>query len=302
MLLARKFGVAPEDIKTGRANEMIRRRTLEWIAESRVDRVVLLAFDRVWRRDGTADDERTLLHVANDCVSEAARHNEKVLFGASVHPYRKDALDALDRAFANGAVLVKWLPSAQGIAPDDPACFPFYDKLCELRLPLLCHLGKEHTLSNFDDSLNRPVRLEPALQRGVTVVGAHLGARLVFHERCWMREWADLARKYENLYGDISAFCSPIRSMILSRVLKDPLLARRILFGSDFPADVLPAVHMLRIGPVAAAKLHFELNPFDRAFRTIRASGLPGDAFRRASAILRLPRDPDRDAALHTKP
>ena len=37
-------------------------------------------------------------------------HPRGMLFGASVHPYRHDALDELERCVAGGAVLMKWLP------------------------------------------------------------------------------------------------------------------------------------------------------------------------------------------------
>ena len=38
-------------------------------------------------------------------------------WAASVHPYRTDAVEALDAAVAGGALAVKWLPNAMGIDP-----------------------------------------------------------------------------------------------------------------------------------------------------------------------------------------
>ena len=61
----------------------------------------------------------------------------KMLFGASVHPYRKDAVAELERCVAAGAVLLKWLPITQGFNPADPRCFPFYEALAHHKLPLL---------------------------------------------------------------------------------------------------------------------------------------------------------------------
>ena len=45
---------------------------------------------------------------------------------ASIHPYRTDALEALEQAKRDGARAVKWLPSAMGIDPASPRCDRFY--------------------------------------------------------------------------------------------------------------------------------------------------------------------------------
>ncbi len=57
----------------------------------------------------------TNLYVKNSTVAGLAAGNSRILFGASVHPYRMDWEDELDYCLANKAVLCKWLPSAQCI-------------------------------------------------------------------------------------------------------------------------------------------------------------------------------------------
>ena len=93
-----------------------------WMQQSRLERFVLLALDRAYRDDGTPDLVNTRLAVDNDAVADWAQSQPKALFGASIHPWRPDALAELDRLARRGACLVKWLPSAQNIAPDDPRC------------------------------------------------------------------------------------------------------------------------------------------------------------------------------------
>src|SRR5690349_12611762 len=56
-----------------------------------VDAAVVLAFDAVYGDDGRIDEARTHLHVENDYVIELVKREPKMLFGASVHPYRRDA-------------------------------------------------------------------------------------------------------------------------------------------------------------------------------------------------------------------
>src|SRR5262249_10766831 len=75
-----------------------------------LDRVVLLAFDAVYDREGNRDDARTHLYVKNDYVAGLCARHPELLFGASVHPYRKDAVAELERCVGLGAVLLKWLP------------------------------------------------------------------------------------------------------------------------------------------------------------------------------------------------
>src|SRR3954465_13204885 len=88
-----------------------------------------LAFDAVHDAEGRMDEANTHLYVTNDYVIELARRNRKMLFGASVHPYRRDAVAEIERCVKAGAVLLKWLPNTQGFNPSDEKCVPFYEAL-----------------------------------------------------------------------------------------------------------------------------------------------------------------------------
>ncbi|MCX7010848.1 MAG: amidohydrolase family protein [Kiritimatiellaeota bacterium] len=262
-----------------------------WMHQSRLDRFVLLALDRAHRDDGAPDPVHTRLAVDNDAVADWAQTQPKALFGASVHPWRTDALAELERLARRGACLVKWLPSAQNIAPDDPRCLPFFERMAELRLPLLTHTGVEHTLSAFDDDLNAPRRLRPALERGVTVIAAHCGARMLLHERSYFEGWRRLALDFPNCYGDISGFGLPVHGRMRSALLRDPELATKILFGSDFPMHVFPLWFAGVLGWRQALRLRALANPFDQAAQLMQALGLPDALFTRAQNLLRLPGD-----------
>ena len=260
-----------------------------WMRESELDRFVLLALDRAHTAAGEPDLEHTRLAVDNDFVADWAERQPKALFGASIHPFRKDALDEIDRLATRGACLVKWIPSAQNIPVASPRCFPFYDKLARLRIPLLSHTGIEHTLPAFDQALNDPRRLTSALERGVTVIAAHCGARMYLHERDSFGAWAETALRHRNLYGDLSGFCLPLHAAPRRRILAHPDLASRILFGSDFPAHALPLWYAATLGIGKARQLRRIHNPFEKACRTLRALGIPEEAFTRANSLLRLP-------------
>jgi predicted TIM-barrel fold metal-dependent hydrolase len=290
-LFLRRLDLAPADPDRPDLDARLLDRTLRWLDDSDLDHTVLLALDAPHHTDGTRDDARTLLVTDNDYIARlAAAHPRKILFGASLHPARPDALDELHRLAALGACLIKWLPSAQNIAPDDPRYSNFYDALVRHRLPLLSHAGPEHTLKNFPDTLNHPRRLIPALERGVTVIAAHCGARLFLHQsRAPFLAWCALARRYPNLYGDVSAFGLPTRAMPLRHLLRDPALARKLLYGSDYPAATWPRALIPWLGLRRALALHRLKNPFTRSAATLRALGLPPEAFTRAASLLRFP-------------
>src|SRR5262245_21691963 len=92
------------------AERALEAKLVETVRQTReLDAVVLLAFDAVYDRDGNRS-KRTQFHVTNDYVASLCERYPQLLFGASVHPYRKDAVAELERCVARGAVLLKWLP------------------------------------------------------------------------------------------------------------------------------------------------------------------------------------------------
>jgi predicted TIM-barrel fold metal-dependent hydrolase len=264
------------------------RGALKAIKESELDRVVLLALDAPHGEDGTAEADRNALVCTNDCVAALAGSSVKTLFGASVHPYRLDALEELQRCIDKGACLVKWIPSAQNIDPRNERCTPFYDMLAAHRLPLLCHTGCEHTLAGRGNELNDPARLLPALKRGVTVIAAHCGARMLLQERSCFDAWCRLALEHEGCFGDISAFVIPTRMHLLARLIRDERLVSKLLYGSDFPGLPDPASCLFRIGFRRTLALQREQNPFNRSLRALQELGVPDSVFTRAGSLLRM--------------
>ena len=225
----------------------------------------------------------------NDFVADLAATSGKTLFGASVHPYRGDALEEMDRLIEKGACLVKWLPSAQNIQPDHPRCFPFYDLLAKHHVPLLSHTGAEHTLKAFPDSLSDPRRLVPALERGVTVIAAHCGTSLFLHEKSHFRAWQEMALQHENFYGDISAFGVITRIWRLGTFLRSPALAAKCVFGSDFPVPPWPLSCLGKISLRETLAIRRTRNYFDQSVALMKAAGVTDEIFARAGELLRVP-------------
>lgn len=280
-----RLGIKGYDAETERQLEA---KLIETINQSTwLDAAVVLAFDAVHDDDGRLDEANTHFYVTNDYVIELAARYPKVLFGASVHPYRKDAVAEIERCVKAGAALMKWLPITQNFDPADERCIPFYDALAHHRLPLLSHTGGEKSLPNLDTRVADPKLLELALRRGVTVIAAHCGTRSVPSETDFVPEFMAMAQRHEHFYGDTSALCLPTRSYAFDRVLHDPAVRAKLVHGSDWPIIALPP--MMDLGLRESFKIFLEPNWMRRDILVKQKLGFEDAYWRRGAQILRLP-------------
>ena len=272
-----RLGIAGRDADTERSVE---RKLVDALdATPELDAAVVLAFDAVHRDDGTLDADRTHLYVKNDYVIDLCRRHPKMRFGASVHPFRTDAVAEVERCVAAGAVLLKWLPIVQGFSPADVRCIPFYEALAHHRLPLLSHTGGERSLIRINDDFADPRLLEPALKLGVTVIAAHCGTQSVFTETDYYSEFRRMCEEFDNLYGDTAALCLPARWHALTRLMQDTVLRTRVIHGSDWPIPPLP--------PPRAIKAFAERNWLRRDVLIKQTLGFDEAYFSRAAQVLR---------------
>lgn len=221
-------------------------------------KVLVVGFD--WFVDEKGEERRDLsaFYTPDAYVKGLAeRYPDVFRWACSVHPYRKDALDRLDQAAAEGALAMKWLPNAQGIDLTHPACVPLYKRLAELRLPLLLHTGLESAAEATNlEELGNPLLLRAPLDHGVIVIAAHCaglgdnpdidapaGERRRMENYDLLRRLLDDKQYESTLWADISAMTQwnrvgrPLREVILDKALHP-----RLLHGSDFP---LPAIRWL---------------------------------------------------------
>jgi predicted TIM-barrel fold metal-dependent hydrolase len=271
-----------------RIERQVAERLVQTINETpEIDAAVVLALDGVYGQDGKLDQANTHLYITNEYVAELVRRHPRMLFGASVHPYRKDALAELERCAAAGAVLLKWLPLVQNFNPADDRCLPFYDALVYHRLPLLCHTGGELALPNLNKAAADPALLLPALRRGVTVIAAHCGTQARPFETDYLPTFLRLAREHERFFGDTSALNLPTRSYAFRSLLEDETVRGKLVHGSDWPIIAIPPV---RVGLGRALKLMTtEGNWMRRDVLAKRALGFEEAYWHRAATLLRMP-------------
>jgi predicted TIM-barrel fold metal-dependent hydrolase len=278
-----KFGLRGSSLETELALERELVRTIDETTD--LDTAVVLAFDAPHTHDGTLDHASTHFYITNDYVIELVAKHRKMLFGASVHPYRKDAISEIERCVKAGAVLMKWLPITQNFNPADEKCIPIYEALAHYKLPLLSHTGGEQSLPTLDKSVADPALLEPALKRGVTVIMAHCGTRSSPFERTYQDTFARLARDYENCFGDTSALNLPTRWPAYD-LLRDPIVRNKLIHGSDWP--IIPIPPVFRLGFAESMELMHDRNWMRRDIAIKRELGFDDDYWHRAGKVLRL--------------
>ncbi len=284
----RSFGVSENELLQD-GDGLVGDRIADSLAQSKyVSRAVLLALDGIVDKDGNLDTNETEVFVPNEFVAGVVARHTNLLFGASINPYRPDALQRLEWAKAHGAVLVKWIPPIMKIDPSDPRIIPFYKKMAELKLPLLSHTGKEKSFSRASEEYGDPDKLRLPLSLGVTVVAAHIASAETYHGERGPDRLARLMTEYPNLYTDISALTQINRMNRLKEALTKPEFSGRLLYGTDFPlinTALVSPWYSLRLSLRQKLEISKTKNPWDRDVLMKHDLGVTTDTFARPAQM-----------------
>lgn len=287
----RSFGVTRREV-AAKGDAVVLDKISAQIAQSRhVGSAIILALDGVVNAEGEMDRSRTEIYVPNEFVAHETARHVNLLFGASVNPYRRDALARLEWAKANGAKLVKWVPSVMQIDPADERIVPFYRKLAELRLPLLTHTGAERALTHANNALSDPERLRLPLRLGVTVIAAHIASTGRNGGERDTDRLRRLMREFPNLYADISSLTQINKLGYLREAVERPEFKGRLLYGTDFPLNntILVSSYYFasRLTWKQMRTIEALKNPWDRDVALKQALGVSRDVFERSAQFFR---------------
>ncbi len=267
---------------------------------TRVNSCVLLAMDQVYDENGNHKPGDTQLYVPNSYIVGLSRQHERILFGASIHPYRKDWERELEYCIENRACLLKWIPSSQQIDPEHPRCMQLYEKLVEHQLPLLLHCGPEHAIPTSDknyERYNNPRYIREALEHGVTVIIAHCALPYIeILDKKYMADYREFYRLFEdaekhtwNLYADLSALTTPFRKRFIPEIIKK-IPPNRLLFASDYPIPPSELSYMEARNPFRWMRLFLKAirikNPLDKNLYLLRKRGFDERVFTNANRII----------------
>ncbi|AIQ67243.1 amidohydrolase family protein [Paenibacillus graminis] len=206
----------------------------EIIAEmnfGKIDRSILLPLDLTTQSGGCI--------VTNEEIKKIIdRHPDSFIGFASVDPYRKDALEVLENAFANLKLSgLKLNPSKQKFYPDDKLLWPIYEKCREYDKPIMFHAGLSWEPNALAKYAN-PIHYEQA-----AVEFPELRICLAHFAWPWVREMMMLMIKYPNVYTDTSMLYMDSFNDFMERIFMkemDPLtlernFAKQVMFGSNTP-------------------------------------------------------------------
>ena len=225
-------------------------------------RAVLLAWD--------AETATGRPRVPNETVAAACEEYPDAFTGiGSVDPHKESAVDEVANIAALGLRGVKFHPSLQAFAPDDPTYWPVFAACQQHGLLALFHTGtsgigaRQPGGQGIRIDYAHPLKLDAvaAAHPRLTVVAAHFGWP-------WQMDLIAIALHKTNVYIDISGW-SPRR--IPPEVVHElkGRLSGQFVWGSDFPF-ITPErclAELDELGLASSTLLH------DNAARIL---GLPG--------------------------
>ncbi|RJQ16236.1 MAG: metal-dependent hydrolase [Nitrospiraceae bacterium] len=288
----RSFGVTEKEVME-HGDEIIIRKLSEQLSRSEYVRAaVVLAMDGAVDSQGKLDPENTEFYVPGEYVAREVQKYNNLYYGASINPYRPDAINRLDAAAEQGAVLVKWLPAIQHIDPADKRLIPFYLRMKELGMPLLTHTGDEHSFTKARNELSDPKRLELPLSLGVTVIAAHMATTGKNGGEENIDRLLSMFSAYPNLYADLSSLTQINKMRYLRKVLRHTEVHGRLLYGTDMPLPqtgiASPVFHTFKLSPRELISILQTDNPWDKDVALKRSIGFPEEIFENAASVLRI--------------
>lgn len=215
----------------------------------------LFAWDKCYDLNGEVNYSHTKVYISNEYVYRVCmRMPGKLIPVVSIHPYRADALQEVDKWAKLGVKMIKWMPATMGMDPSHPRCAPFYQRIKELDMVLLSHAGKEENLpvAHFQE-FNNPLLFRLPLEIGVKLILAHCAGKgkgkdlddkgkPVDNYKLFYR-LMDEPRYEGYLFGDVSAMAQVNRcGEPLKVTFEKKEHHHRLLYGSDYP---LPAINSL---------------------------------------------------------
>lgn len=243
-----------------------------------VEKACLFGADaRLNKRGQEIDRDRTVCAMTEDVLQVAEKYPEQFIPFFSVNPRRPGALDLIDEYVEKGCRGAKFLQNYWGVDCNNEQFAPYYEKLRQLDIPLIIHIGSEYSIDSrprFEgiDMLDLP------LASGVTVIAAHMGLGRIRHK---FRFWRNLSknphhfdddyfflleklRLHVNLYADVSAILTPFRARALRHLSKQAKIHHKLLFGTDYPVPFPIRYNTYDLPTETRKQINSIENPFDR--------------------------------------
>ena len=201
---------------------------VEMMDKAGVDKGVIFPVD--W--EPVTGAPKVPIREQNKAHADAAKkHKGRFIPICALDPRRGNALDLAKEAIEDWGMKGFYFMPPAGFRPDDPICFPIYEKCIDWGVPMIIHSGKE--IAHWD--YNHPVIIANTALRypELTVVIGHAGTRI------YRREALEAAT-IPNVHLDFSEYqgfwrVHPDRFYQWLRDVVDDVGADKVMFGSGFP-------------------------------------------------------------------
>lgn len=238
---------------------------------------LLFAFDWFHDENGKPNRNSTIFHIPNTYAKKlASEHSQYFEWVASIHPYRADAVDALEQVKTEGARAIKWLPPGMGIDPASPKCDAFYRKAADLNMPIIAHTGRENAVQGGNQNYGNPLRLRRALDQGIRVIIAHCASDGTDEDLDYgnkrinsldlFARLMDTPDYHSLVFGEISALTLINHAWAIKPILERTDWHSRLINGSDYPLPaIMPLINTRQLNQMGLLKS--EYLPFLQALK-----------------------------------
>ena len=282
-LFAKQLGTSATALKANPYGAYVEA-LLSGVRNSRyIERICLFPVDS--RRDDKGNEihrDNTVCAFTEDVLAVHAEAPDLIIPFLSINPLRPDALDRIDEYRERGCIGAKFLQNYWGIDLHQQRFIPYYEKLRELKIPLVIHIGSEYSIDSTS-AYEKVEMLQLPLEIGVTVIAAHMGLGRFHHG---IKPWRNLSKdpahfdadyftllemlkQHENLYADISGILAPLRARALRHLSEQQDVHHKLLFGTDYPVPFSVRRNSFDLPKPTRREIARIDNPFDRYTQVI---------------------------------
>jgi predicted TIM-barrel fold metal-dependent hydrolase len=202
---------------------------VELMDKAGVDKAVIFPVD--W--EAITGPPKVPYRDQNKAHADAAKkHKGRFIPICALDPRRGNAMDLAKEAIEDWGMKGFYFMPATGFKPDDPVCFPIYEKCLEWKVPMIIHCGKEIAHWDYNHPTQRIANVA-LMYPELKVVLGHAGTRIYRNE-------AIEACIIPNLYMDFSEYQGfwRLQPDYFYQWLRDAIDAcgpEKVMFGSGFP-------------------------------------------------------------------
>ena len=201
--------------------------------EAGVDKAVVIVVDFGWCKD-IGYSSLTWEEVHQPVVDAVRKYPDRLIMEIGIDPRRPNAVELVERGMKEwGAKGLKLHPCV-GVYPNDPICYPVWEKAQELGIVIHIHTGTEPW----------PFRIKYCQPIFVDDVAVDFPDATIVMAHCGMWDWQQtmtVVGQKPNVLVDLAvwqqwAHTNPVEFFRCLRTMFDWVGYRRFMIGSDWPA------------------------------------------------------------------